>query len=234
MRCQASAAASGSGPAPRIIRMTGRSATAPSSSSFRNAVTGRRVLLHVVCDPVARQDGVELRSGVLQRAITRAVAGDHRAGVGEYRIRILREPAVVHGGHVVPAAAREREREPAAHAEADHADLVRAVGTGQHHPPRSLDVLEGAATAGRQRAERRHQAFARAALGEEVRHHCEIAGLGHPLHLPPHVVVDVERLVHEDHARPRPLALRNRHDAAQSCAGSDDIRRDVHFDDDRC
>jgi hypothetical protein len=81
--------------------------------------------------------------GAAERPVLGSVAADDRAGAGEEGLDVLRDHAVVDAGGLKAVAGGEQQREPATHAEPDHADLPGAVlPTGQPGAD-GLDVLIG-------------------------------------------------------------------------------------------
>src|SRR5918994_4335421 len=85
------------------------------------------------------------RSGVPRTPrspIPGAVAGNDRAGIGQGALGVLGEPAVVHARRREAVAGRQHQREPAAHAEADHADLARAALLPGQPGARRVEVAE--------------------------------------------------------------------------------------------
>lgn len=187
-------------------------------------VARSRVLGDLVLDAEPVERGVQLRGRPLQGPVGGAVAADDRAGAGESGVEVLRQHPVVDGGRVETARGGH-EGEAAAHAEADHADRAGDVLTGEKISPRGLDVLVRPTRPARESPERGGEAFARAALGEEVGHQNDVAGGHEPLHLAAHHLVDSEGLVHDDDRGPRTIALRYPQHAAEAAARPVEVDR---------
>ena len=127
-------------------------------------VPDARVLLNVVVDAGRVESGGDLDRRTAQGAVPRAIAGHDRAGPLQRGGHVLRHHPVVDARGPEPGLAggispriprtsrtsREQQREAAAHAEADHADLARAVVPVREPGPARLGVGEDLALPGGQ------------------------------------------------------------------------------------
>ena len=132
-------------------------------------VPGARVLLHVVRDVVLGQRALELAGHAAHRHVLAAVARHDRARGLQHASR---SPAAA-----ARSSARRRrnpwsaatQREPAAHAEPDDADLAGAVARRPSSCCRAASMsANGRPVAGQHRPERRHDAAPHAAVAEQV------------------------------------------------------------------
>ena len=74
-----------------------------------------------------------------------AVTGDDGATARQQAISVLGHLTLVDTGRGKPVPGSGKESKAAAHAQADHAHIVGAVGPGREPGPGRIDVLEGPA-----------------------------------------------------------------------------------------
>ena len=169
------------------------------------------------CSTPLAARAVELVGGAAERPVAAAEAPDDRARPGEERVGVVGHLSVVHARRVEAAIGGEHQREPAAHAEPDHADLAGAVVASGEPRPHRVDVVEDATLAGGEVAERRHHARDAVAVGVEVGGDREIPVGGEPVGLLAGIAGHAERVVDDDHTGPRAVTGRFGEIPANDC-----------------
>ena len=153
-------------------------------------------------------------------AVLGAVAADDRAGAGKEALGVLRTAAVVDTGGREAVAGGEREGKPAAHAEADHADLAGAIRPSRQPGADSLDIVVGPPLPRAQIADDRAHAGDPPAPREQIGRHGQEPLPRQPVGLVSQIGAHSTDVVDHHNSRPRALPRRRRQIGRQFASSS--------------